>query len=252
MSNGSSSTPNPGLAHAESGTSPPNPNTTTTVSPPYLPANVAMRRPTDPDLLAQRYLQTTGRDPQGRLTVHFWRGEWWRYSAGRYSVIPDKELRGELAAFIQCELERENAIDRSGFRPVVRGAAVSDVMLQLQGRTQLAGEQEQPFGIGLLKGETGFIAFQNGLYRPDPNGKPGPLPPTPDWFSPNCLPYDYNPKAECPRFEQFLSEILPSNPDVINLVQEIFGYCLVPTPASRSSSCFRARERTGRACYWTR
>ena len=37
-------------------------------------------------------------------------------------------------------------------------------------------QAEQPFGIGKLKGETGYIAFRNGLYHPNLNGVPAFLP----------------------------------------------------------------------------
>ena len=248
----SSSTPNPGLAHAESGTSPPSLIPATMMSPPYVPANVARRRHTDPALLAQRYLQTTGRDPKGRLTIHYWRGEWWRYSAGRHSVIPDKELRGELAAFIQGELERENAIDRSGFRPVVRNSVVADVMLALQGRTQLAGEQEQPFGIGLLKGETGFIAFQNGLYQPDPNGQPVSCHPRRSGSVQTACPTTTTPRLNARGSYSSSRRFFRTAPTLSTSFRKSLATALFLTPASRSSSCFRVKERTGRACYWTR
>jgi len=36
----------------------------------------------------------------------------------------------------------------------------------------------------------------------------------------------YNPDAECKRFEKFLSEILPDNPEIITFLQRWFGYSL--------------------------
>jgi putative DNA primase/helicase len=39
-------------------------------------------------------------------------------------------------------------------------------------------------------------------------------------------PVDYDPKAECPRFKQFLGEVFPDGDNVIPFLQRLFGYCL--------------------------
>ena len=49
-------------------------------------------------------------------------------------------------------------------------------------------------------------------------------PHTPDFYSMNKLPVVYNPEADCPRFRQFLGEVLYS--EDIAVVQEWLGYCL--------------------------
>jgi P4 family phage/plasmid primase-like protien len=53
------------------------------------------------------------------------------------------------------------------------------------------------------------------------------LPHTSDWFAPGCLPYDYDPEAQCPKFLEALGLSLGNDPELIALVQEWFGYHLI-------------------------
>src|SRR5262249_2196146 len=66
----------------------------------------------------------------------------------------------------------------------------------------------------------------NGLL--DPNTR-DLIEPTENWFSPICLPYRYDSGADCPTWKKFLNRNLEGDPEKIGLVQEIFGYCLLPT-----------------------
>lgn len=48
---------------------------------------------------------------------------------------------------------------------------------------------------------------------------------TPSFVSTVCLPFDYDPKAQCPGWRMFLEQVLP-DPESQQLLQDIFGYCL--------------------------
>jgi putative DNA primase/helicase len=68
-----------------------------------------------------------------------------------------------------------------------------------------------------------IINLRNGLY----NALDGTLSKhSPDYLSTIQLRASHDPTAQCPRFTQFLIETL--DPDDILIIQEIFGYCLVP------------------------
>lgn len=51
-------------------------------------------------------------------------------------------------------------------------------------------------------------------------------PHTPQSFSTIRIPLTYNPEADCPRIRQFFKEVL--RPKDIPVIEEFFGYCLVP------------------------
>jgi putative DNA primase/helicase len=92
-------------------------------------------------------------------------------------------------------------------------------------------------GGNLIRGERArkdrvkFLSLQNGLF----NLETGELiPHTPDVFTTNLLPYDFDPNAECPRFLQYLDEVFNSDQDLITFVQEAVGYTFhkaIPMPA---------------------
>lgn len=54
------------------------------------------------------------------------------------------------------------------------------------------------------------------------------LPHTPDFFTVNVTTFDYDPKATCPTWLQVMNQYWPEDPGAITLLQECFGYSLLP------------------------
>jgi len=76
-----------------------------------------------------------------------------------------------------------------------------------------------------------IINLKNGLY----NVLDGTLSQhTPEYYSTVQLNVNFNPDALCPRFEQYLQQVI--DPDQIPLIQEMLGYFLVPV--TRAQKCF--------------
>jgi len=76
-----------------------------------------------------------------------------------------------------------------------------------------------------------YLTMQNGLYDLIEHQL---IPHTPDIFTTNLLPYEYDPNAQCPRFKQYLNEVFLSDKDMIKVVQESIGYAFhkaIPKPA---------------------
>lgn len=76
-----------------------------------------------------------------------------------------------------------------------------------------------------------IINLKNGLYNLQEDKI---VEHTPDYYSTVQLNASYNPKAQCPRFKQYLKEVLDA--DQIPLIQEMLGYFLVPI--TRAQKCF--------------
>jgi putative DNA primase/helicase len=75
----------------------------------------------------------------------------------------------------------------------------------------------------VLSGPAHKIVLNNGIFNLDtfefsPEFEP-------DEYHVTRVAINYNPKATCPNFEQFLSEIVGREEDIL-AIQEIFGYCL--------------------------
>jgi len=76
-----------------------------------------------------------------------------------------------------------------------------------------------------------YLTLQNGLFSLEEHRL---LEHTPEIFTTNLLPYDYDPEAECPRFLQFLDEIFMGDKERIAFLQEAIGYGFhkqIPKPA---------------------
>lgn len=76
-----------------------------------------------------------------------------------------------------------------------------------------------------------YLTMQNGLYDLIEHEL---IEHSPDIFTTNLLPYDYNPDAQCPRWIQYLNEVFLSDTDKVKVVQEAVGYAFykeIPKPA---------------------
>lgn len=70
-------------------------------------------------------------------------------------------------------------------------------------------------------------------------------PHTPDFFATYVLPFQYEERATCETFMKFLSDTLP--PDEINLLQEWFGYHLVPVTLAQKFIVFFGSGANGKS-----
>ncbi len=89
---------------------------------------------------------------------------------------------------------------------------------------------DQPKWLGKDRPESGsLVSMQNGILDLEAvlSGQVDPLRPhTPQWFSPVCLPYPFDPSAGCPGWLSFLQRNLEGDAERIAVLQEWFGYCL--------------------------
>lgn len=75
-----------------------------------------------------------------------------------------------------------------------------------------------------------YTAVENGLVDVDAivRGDGDTLRPhSPRWFSTTCLPFEFDADATCPIWEGIITTNLNNDPELIQIVQEFFGLCLV-------------------------
>ena len=80
-----------------------------------------------------------------------------------------------------------------------------------------------------------IVAFQDTLLDLD-SGET--LEHTPDFFNFTVLPYNFDPDAKCERWARFLKQVMNDDLDCIRLLQEIVGYCLIPTTIAQRAVIF--------------
>ena len=71
--------------------------------------------------------------------------------------------------------------------------------------------------------------------------------PTPRFFSTHCLPFDFDPMAPAPpRWLEFLHQVLGDDVEAKNLLQEWFGYCLLPDTSQQKILMLVGPTRSGK------
>ena len=94
-----------------------------------------------------------------------------------------------------------------------------------------------------------MIPARNGLIHLPAlvEGRHGLLPPTPRFFSPNCLSFDFNPNAPRPHhWLEFLDSLWGEDPESIASLQEWFGYLLTPDTAQQKMLVIIGPPRSGK------
>src|SRR5262249_2058312 len=135
--------------------------------------------------------------------------------------------------------------------PHVTRELVANVLNALNGMTRL--DDEVPMPSMLPDGtERNIVAVANGLLDLDAEGgTPLLRDHTPDWFSPVCLPYGYDPDAKWPEWEALLQRCLDGDPERLALMQEFFGYCLIRSTEMQSALILVGEGANGKSVVLT-
>lgn len=150
-------------------------------------------------------------------------GKFLRYEDGVWRVCNDGEeyrLLDGLVVRLVCKQRRAKNEDmrRGLWHSVMRlesAAGRESVLKCLQSLIPVSVE-ELDADPDLLCVSNGTIDFKTGQLRPSSPE---------DWIT-KQIPIVYDPDAKCPRWERFLEEVLPGQPDTHAFLQRFFGYCL--------------------------
>jgi P4 family phage/plasmid primase-like protien len=178
---------------------------------------------------SQRSLLATDRP------LNYFNGEFYRWNQVWRSVSKE-EFNACVNKFLQASSEVE----------AVTQKLTNDVVGNIAGQSVLTCDgTSMPFYVdkydpSVIVRRRHMLVMRNGLVDLDPivDGEPPQLQAfDSSWFVTTQLPYDFDPKARCPRFLQFLHRVLEINPETgvpkrkddlrLAILQEFFGYCLL-------------------------
>lgn len=211
----------------------------------------------DPHRLAAIYF---GKNP----TLKFWRQEWYRYDGRRYYPIDKDEIKAEITSGVKSEFDRLNLAEimaKSGSDNLpsvawVTRSLVSNVLGALEGMAVVPGNVEQNSWLdedGRGGSRQDFIAARNGILDINAliSGAGGDVlrPHSPRWFSTICLPFDYDPHADCPRWMTFLDKNLEQDEQRISILQEWAGYLLTPDTSFQRFLILEGQGSNGKSVY---
>lgn len=198
-----------------------------------------------PAKIASEFLESELTDGRVPIAAYF-RENWYIYDLV-YKKISDVEMKNRLLRFMQARkhLEPHTKYYR----------AVLDCLASLLEN----GSSKVPFwrteSGGCRPSANNLIVLKNGILDVNAavdstKGAPPLIPHTPDLFAVSMLPFDCQPEKFPEFFFEFLTSILPDL-DVQNLIQEIFGYILVPDSSFQKAFYFYGQGANGKTVLLT-
>ena len=96
-----------------------------------------------------------------------------------------------------------------------------------------------------------MLAFQNGLVSVDEAlgdlSAPSIHPHSPEWFNDSVFPFAFDVMAEAPLWEAFLDQVLEGDAERIAVIQELFGYCVIPGNSFHKFFLFEGQGANGKS-----
>ena len=189
----------------------------------------------------------------GIRSLQFWQGTFHLWDGVRYSVLSASELEPKLTELIKNEFDRvaNNAKEKKNrtAKKVSRGL-VQNVIQALKSMCHIAGKSDQPAWLDADApfDPTKVFATMNRLLDMSAiaNGKNTLVSPTPLFFSPNGVDYEFDRDAKCDEWRKSLGEFWPDDDQSIEALQEWFGYCLLPDTSQHKLAMIVGPPRSGK------
>jgi putative DNA primase/helicase len=169
----------------------------------------------DPNSIAQEFVRRKY-CKQGALTLYFKGGEYWRFNY--YEEMEFNVLSAEVYGFISAAkcYHRNNPVSMT-----VRPSDVDNVLKCIKAGVTIPSSLPHQCWIESEQPGMELFAFKNKVV----NVRTGEtIDPTPKLWITDAVDFNYDPTAQCPRWEQFLEEIHPNDPEAQNCIEEQLGY----------------------------
>jgi len=228
----------------------------------YVPIN-------NPKRLAMTTIQDTYTHSKYR-TIHYWCNSWWSWVNSAYTIIDPGVVEDTITKTAEKEFERDLKDKRAAYHtrlaaqakqqglksPIpedppqllaVTRSLVANVLGSLRASTRLDNVQAQPAWLGdepapfppgtILPTRSALVHLESG----------NTIPPTPKFFAPYALEFDYQPDAPAPaQWLKFLESIWGADSEAISTLREWFGYCLTPDTSQHKILLLVGPPRSGK------
>ncbi len=183
-------------------------------------------------------------------TVRSYKGRWVQFGKNKYELVEKENLRGEIYRFLDGRYyfkEVQGVDEPTKFR--LTQSKVSDVMdslLSFGPITQdpplwLADNKNLPDPVNLIQFKNGILDVEEYL-----NGTVHLYTPTPKLFSFTALPHEFNKDAVSEYWIKYINQIFNGDAERIRLLQQWFGYNLIPDASYEKMMFFIGRPRSGK------
>ncbi len=205
----------------------------------------------DPHRLARSFLQQY--TYSGIRILGYWRGSLHLWNGVQYAEVSMSDIRAKIVKHIKREFDsaaKSDAEENDEEAKKVTKNLVLNVVQAVESICHLSGNIDQPAWLG---GDAPFdptkvFAMKNGLLDLSAvaNGECNRIPPTPRFFSPNGVDYEYDPDAKCDQWLEFLRSVWPNDDQSIEALREWFAYCLLPDTSQHKLAMIIGPPRSGK------
>jgi P4 family phage/plasmid primase-like protien len=185
-------------------------------------------------------------------TLRSYRQEFYDWEEGRYIVMPDNVVRGELYEFLDGKNYTKETANGTAVVPIpMTRRLIGDVVDALNMPSLCPVPSNPPTWLTKTDqpNPKDLIVFKNGILDINEymSGKIILHDLDPDLFVFNTFPYEYDPTAQSALVETYFADIFNADPEVIRLLQQWFGYSLVPDMSQEKMMLFVGRPRSGKS-----
>lgn len=172
--------------------------------------------PSEPYKAAKKLCDDHWRSSEGNRLLKYLDGDWWQYTGTHWETIDTEQVR--RVAYQHFEDAHYADVDTKTGVPVTKAwkptaTKITNVLDALRAVTLDTATVP----------ETRLVSVKNGLLDPATMTL---HPHAPEVFTITSTPFGYDPDAQAPEWNKFLQELLPDDPDAIELLRQWFGYVL--------------------------
>lgn len=176
---------------------------------------------------------------EGILATHYHAGNWWQWNGKFYEVASDHGMETRVSDFLDgATTWAKEGLAR--FNP--KTADINEVLAAT--RRHCLFEEAPPKWFGAGEGAEPWLVFRNCLVNYE-SGEVRAL--TPRLWAHGGLDFDYDPEARCPRWNQFLCETFPKDPEASNCVEEQMGYGMTWDTSIENIGLWIGKRRSGKS-----
>ena len=175
--------------------------------------------------LCDKFMKSRGLiNTDGVPLLRYWNDRLYRYNGSVYKRLSKSEVTDEIIVFFR-NIPRLRHLATPRTADDVYANVRAMVRIGQFGDSSVFLDDIVNSGRMLIPLKNGMLDLTETLKASSP---PILLEHDPKIINFHCLPYEFNPTAKCPRWEKIMRDFFGDEEDTIKLIQEWFGYLLVP------------------------
>jgi len=187
----------------------------------------------------------------GCVMVRNYKGSWAEWNGNCYDSLDKEMFRGQIYSFLEGKkyYHKNTNGDVSILQYEPTKAKVNDIVDALSQWCPIIDDPPKWIVKTEMPEPVDLIVFKNGILDVNEyvQGRIKLYNPTPELFTFDALPYDFDEDLESDLWNNFLMEIFNGDDERIRLLAQWFGYNCVPDMSFEKLMLFRGRPRSGKS-----